>query len=201
VDIETGWQELGGGLNELLVESFWHFSNELAFIVTRGRDGATAVYPVVETVQRDHVCHIVRAPADISQRIAAQASNLARRAVEAVGGIGSFGVELFLAGSGELAVNELAPRVHNPGHYTIEACESSQFESHVRAVLGWPLGSTRMIAPAAVTVNLLGKDRAPGQPLGLDSALAVPGAHVHLYGKAMSGTGVKWAMSPRSERL
>ena len=190
-DVEAGWQTLGGGTNELLVEGFWHFSKELAVIVTRGRDGATVVYPVVETIQRNHVCHVVKAPADISPAIAARATELARRAVEAVGGIGSFGVEMFLSADGGLAINELAPRVHNSGHYTIEACECSQFENHVRAVLGWPLGSPRMISPAAVMVNLLGTKTAPGQPLGLDKALRVPGANIHAYGKAMSSAGRK----------
>ena len=88
-------------------------------------------------------------------------------------------------------MNELAPRVHNSGHYTIEACVCSQFENHVRAVLGLPLGSTRMVAPAAAMVNLLGTTHAPGRVGGLHQALAVPGAHVHLYGKAMSGAGRK----------
>ena len=98
---------------------------------------------------------------------------------------------MFLTDSGEILVNELAPRVHNSGHYTIEACVCSQFENHVRAVLGLPLGSTRMIAPAAVMVNLLGATHAPAEITGLHQALAVPGAHVHLYGKAMSGVGRK----------
>jgi 5-(carboxyamino)imidazole ribonucleotide synthase len=190
-DIPAGWRALRGDINELLVEAFWRFTKELAVIVTRGRDGETVTYPVVETVQRDHVCHVVQAPASVTPEIAARATEIALRAVTAVGAVGSFGVELFLAVTGEIAVNELAPRVHNSGHYTIEACECSQFENHVRAVLGWPLGNTRMIAPAAVMLNLLGTQRAPGRPLGLERALAVPGAHVHLYGKAMCGAGRK----------
>ncbi|MGL5016488.1 MAG: ATP-grasp domain-containing protein, partial [Luteolibacter sp.] len=123
--------------------------------------------------------------------IANRAAEVACRAVEAVGAVGSFGVEMFLTRSGEIVVNELAPRVHNSGHYTIEACACSQFENHVRAVLGLPLGSTRMRAPAAAMVNLLGNIYAPGRAGGLDQALAVPGAHLHLYGKTMSGEGRK----------
>ena len=190
-DVETGWQVLGGGKNDLFVEAFWHFSKELAVIVTRGRDGATAVYPVVETVQRDHICHVVKAPAEVSATLMARAADIAQRAIAAVGGIGSFGVEMFLAADGEIAINELAPRVHNSGHYTIEACVCSQFENHVRAVLGWPLGSTAMVAPAAVMVNLLGVSQGSGAPRGLESALAIPGAHVHVSGKAASGAGRK----------
>jgi len=190
-DIPAGWQALGGGRNDLMVEAFFPFVKELAVIVTRGRDGTTAVYPVVETVQRHHVCHLVKAPAPISDDIAKRASALAVRSVEAVGGIGSFGVEMFLSGSGELVINELAPRVHNSGHYTIEACDCSQFENHVRAVLGWPLGNPRMVAPAAVMVNLLGTENASGHPLGLEGALRSTGARLHLYGKLMSGPGRK----------
>jgi 5-(carboxyamino)imidazole ribonucleotide synthase len=149
------------------------------------------VYPVVETMQRDHICHLVKAPAGIPDELAGRAAALARRAVEVVGGVGSFGVEMFLSAAGDLAINELAPRVHNSGHYTIEACACSQFENHVRAVLGWPLGDPRMVAPAAVMVNLLGNDKSSGQPRGLDAALRVTGARVHLYGKRMSGPGRK----------
>jgi 5-(carboxyamino)imidazole ribonucleotide synthase len=190
-DAAAGWVALGGGQNELMLEAFFPFERELAVIVTRGRDGALAVYPVVETIQRQHVCHLVKAPAQIPDELARRAEDLARRAIEAVGGVGSFGVELFLTAAGELAINELAPRVHNSGHYTIEACACSQFENHVRAVLGWPLGNPRMVAPAAVMANLLGTEKAPGQPLGLPQALQTPGARVHLYGKLMSGPGRK----------
>ena len=190
-EVQSGWQALGGGVNDLFVEAFFPFVKELAVIVTRGHDGATAIYPVVETIQRNHVCHVVKAPAEISALVAKQTTDLARRAVEAVGGVGSFGVEMFLAASGEIAINELAPRVHNSGHYTIEACDCSQFENHVRAVLGWPLGNTLMLAPTAVMVNLLGTKKTSGQPRGLENVLRMMGARVHLYGKTMSGAGRK----------
>jgi len=190
-DVAAGWLALGGGKNELMVEAWFPFVKELAVIVTRGQDGATAVYPVVETIQRHHVCHVVKAPAQIADELAKRAAVLAKRAVEAVDGIGSFGVEMFLSATGELAINELAPRVHNSGHYTIEACDCSQFENHVRAVLGWPLGNPQMVTPAAVMVNLLGTEKTSGQPRGLDAALQMSGARVHLYGKLMSGLGRK----------
>jgi 5-(carboxyamino)imidazole ribonucleotide synthase len=190
-DVAAGWQRLGGGQNELMVESFFPFVKELAVIVTRGQDGALAVYPVVETIQRHHVCHVVKAPAQIPDERAKLAAALAKRAVEAVGGVGSFGVELFLSANGEMAINELAPRVHNSGHYTIEACACSQFENHVRAVLGWPLGNPLMLAPAAVMVNLLGTEKTSGQPHGLKNGLRMTGARVHIYGKRISGPGRK----------
>jgi 5-(carboxyamino)imidazole ribonucleotide synthase len=190
-DIPAGWQALGGGRNDLMVEAFFPFVKELAVIVTRGRDGATAVYPVVETIQRHHICHVVKAPAPVADDLARGAAALARKAVESVGGVGSFGVEMFLSATAEIVINELAPRVHNSGHYTIEACDCSQFENHVRAVLGWPLGNPRMVAPAAVMVNLLGRERASGQPRGLEKALRLSGVRVHVYGKMASGPGRK----------
>ncbi len=190
-DVGTGWKHLGAGSAELFVEAFCPFVKELAVIITRAQDGASAVYPVVESVQRDHICHIVMAPAPVAPEVSARAADLANRAVAAVGGLGSFGVEMFLLADGSVLINELAPRVHNSGHYTIEACECSQFENHVRAVLGWPLGSTRMIAPAAAMVNLLGVGSGSGWPTGLEHALALPGVHVHVYGKALAGKGRK----------
>jgi 5-(carboxyamino)imidazole ribonucleotide synthase len=90
-----------------------------------------------------------------------------------------------------LLINEIAPRVHNTGHYTIEACDCSQFENHVRAVLGFPLGTARMRAPAAVMVNLLGRGDGTGEPRGLAEALKVAGAHIHIYGKTRSAKGRK----------
>lgn len=190
-DLAAGWRTLGGGQNALMVESFYPFVKELAVIVTRGRDGGMAVYPTVETIQRDHVCHVVKVPAPIPDELAQRAARLAQRAVEAVGGVGSFGVEMFLSANGEIAINEIAPRVHNSGHYTIEACDCSQFENHVRAVLGWPLGNPLMLAPTAVMVNLLGQEKNSGQPCGLEQALRMKGARVHIYGKMMSGAGRK----------
>ena len=191
-DIEVAWDKLGGHRgNPLFAEQFCPFTHELAVIITRGVNGEAVTYPVVETVQRNHVCQIVRAPAPVAPEIAGRAAELACRAVAAVAAVGSFGVEMFLMADGRIFVNELAPRVHNSGHYTIEACECSQFENHLRAVLGWPLGSPAMRAPAAVMVNLLANADGPGTPQGLAEAVRVPGAHVHIYGKASSGKGRK----------
>ena len=191
-EIEIAWRKLGGHYgNPLFAEQFCPFTNELAVIVTRGVNGEIATYPVVETVQRNHICHLVRAPAPVAPEIAGRAAELARRAVAAVAAVGTFGVEMFLLGDGEILVNELAPRVHNSGHYTIEACHCSQFENHVRAVLGWPLGSPTLRMPAAAMVNLLASNDGPGTPQGLADALRVEGAHVHIYGKARSETGRK----------
>lgn len=190
-DVAPAWQKLGGETNSLFAEEFVPFQKELAVMITRARGGESVMYPVVDTEQHDHICHVVKVPAALSAADWERARDIARRAVEAVRGIGTFGVELFLARDGGILVNELAPRVHNSGHYTIEACATSQFENHVRAVLGWPLGSIAMRAPAAVMINLLGAGPGPGEPTGLREALAVPGVALHVYGKMQSARGRK----------
>ncbi len=189
--LDEAWEKLGGGENPLYVEEFCDFEQELAIIVTRSIDGSMVHYPVVETVNRDHICHVVKAPADVPDRIAAEVGSVAEKAVESINGVGSFGLETFLTRDGRVLINEIAPRVHNTGHYTIEGCLCSQFENHVRAVLGWPLGSPGMIAPAAVMVNLLGGGSGSGEPVGLRDALAVSGAFIHIYGKTRSTRGRK----------
>jgi len=190
-DIKPAWKQLDGAGNDLYIEAFCPFTMELAVIITRSRNGEMVTYPVVETIQKDHICHVVKAPAAIAREVAELAAETARRAIIEIDAIGSFGVEMFLTRNNNIILNEIAPRVHNSGHYTIEACVCSQFENHVRAILGWPLGSTSMVRPAAVMINLLGTDLGPGYPVGIDHALAVPGAHVHIYGKTMSGKGRK----------
>ena len=123
--------------------------------------------------------------------MARHAAAIARGAVEAVGGIGAFGVELFLLPDRQVCINELAPRPHNSAHYTIEACWSSQFDNHVRAVLDLPLGDPGMRAPAAAMVNLLGTRSGPMFDADLATALAEPRAFVHLYGKSENRPGRK----------
>jgi 5-(carboxyamino)imidazole ribonucleotide synthase len=183
-------EKVGGHKSGLYAERWCAFERELAVIVTRSKTGEHAVYPVVETRQRDHVCEQVIVPATVADTIAEQATHLALRAVESIDGVGSFGVEFFLLADGTILVNEIAPRVHNSGHYTIEACECSQFENHIRAIRGLPLGSAKLRAPAAM-VNLLGKASATGAPRGIADALAISGAHMHLYGKLHAVRGRK----------
>lgn len=190
-DIDAAWAKLDGDNRELYVEGFCHFTVELAVMVTRGSDGKMVNYPVVESVQKDHICHIVRAPARIDDDIANEAVVLARKAVSTIDGVGSIGVEMFLTADNHIILNEMAPRVHNSGHYTIEACECSQFENHVRAILGMPLGSTKMISAAAVMINMLGEEQGTGYPVGIEEALKVDGAHIHVYGKAVTNIGRK----------
>jgi 5-(carboxyamino)imidazole ribonucleotide synthase len=180
-----GWPE-----RQLYAEAFVQFERELASLVVRGLDGQIAEYPVVETIQDAalHVCREVLAPADVASGVAEHAASVARGAVEAVDGLGAFGVEMFLLPDGEVVVNELAPRPHNSAHYTIDACWSSQFDNHVRAVLGLSLAETGMRAPAAVMLNLLGTS---DEPVEAAAGLGTPRTFVHLYGKRENRPGRK----------
>ncbi len=191
-DVEAAWLKLEGNKGRTLyVEAFCPFQKELAVMVTRSRDGEIVTYPVVETIQKDHICHTVIAPANIPTELAAKATEFAKQAVIAVDGVGTLGVEMFLSNDNEILLNEMAPRVHNSGHYTIEACECSQFENHVRALFNWPLGSTDMRSKFAVMVNLLGDQNGSGFPTGIEQALKLPGVHIHSYGKLESKIGRK----------
>jgi 5-(carboxyamino)imidazole ribonucleotide synthase len=181
-ELAINWEGVAAGGRLLMAEAYVPFAKELAVMVVRGRDGEMRTYPVVETVQQDHICHVVRAPAPIPDDIAGHTAAIAMRAVETIEGVGVFGVELFLLEDGEVLLNEIAPRPHNSGHYTIEACATSQFENHLRAVLGLPLGQTDLRFPAAVMVNLLGK-RDGSSKDDISRALEISGAHLHIYSK------------------
>jgi len=138
---------------------------------------------VVETVQVDGICRHLVMPARVPPSVASQAVAIAESLVDAIDAVGITAVELFYTSTGEILVNEIAVRPHNSGHATIEATATSQFENHLRAVLDWPLGDTTMRSPAAAMVNVLGN--ADGSDPGdrMELALAVPGAHIHYYGK------------------
>lgn len=168
----------------LYAERFLPFQKELAVMVVRDNDGNIYNYPVVETIQRNNICVEVLAPAQISEEFTVKAVAAARDVVRRLKGSGVFGVELFLTNDGRIVVNEIAPRVHNSGHYTIEACKTSQFEQHIRAITGLPLGSCDLQVPAAVMVNILGDRDGETNPQGIDKATSYPHTYVHLYGKS-----------------
>ena len=166
----------------LVIESFVEFDAEIAVMVARSASGEVACYDPVSTVQRDGVCIEVLAPAVVPAPVRSAAMDLARSLASTFGLVGVMAVELFLVGD-DLTINELATRPHNSAHHTIEAAETSQFEQHLRAVLGWPLGPTELRTPAAVTCNILGAEDG-SNPVGrLRQALGIRGAHVHLYAK------------------
>jgi 5-(carboxyamino)imidazole ribonucleotide synthase len=169
-----------------IFEDMVDIDKELAVMAARGRDGSVAVYPVTEMVfnLEHNICDSVIAPARIDEKTAALARDMATRVVEALDGVGVFGVELFLDKQGRVLLNEAAPRPHNSGHYTMEACVTCQFEQHIRAVAGLPLGDSSLLRPA-VMVNRLGEPGSAGRPFveGFAEALRIPGLSLHLYGK------------------
>jgi 5-(carboxyamino)imidazole ribonucleotide synthase len=168
----------------MLLERELPFQAELSVIVARGVDGVSRAYPIARNVHDSGILVESSAPAGIPAEIAATAASLATDLATGMGMVGLLTAELFLMPDGSLVVNELAPRVHNSGHWTIEAAATSQFEQHVRAICGLPLGSTELRSGGAATVNLLGDgpDRA-AVVLGMDAALEIPDVHVHVYDK------------------
>lgn len=182
-----GPSELPGFMAEyrgapLVLEPRLPLEREVAVLVARRPSGQTATWPVLETVQVDGMCDEVFLPAPIDDDLAATAAQVAATVAEVTGAVGVLAIELFVS-DGRVLINEIAPRVHNSGHLTIEGTRTSQFEQHLRAVLDWPLGPTDPVAPVAVMANVVGgpdADPRDRQPLAL---ARVPEAHVHLYGK------------------
>jgi 5-(carboxyamino)imidazole ribonucleotide synthase len=174
-----------------ILEQLVEFEQELSVLVVRGADGECRTYPVVENRHEHGILRMTLAPSTVSVQVAARASDLARQAVILLNGVGVFCVELFHAVDDRLFINEIAPRPHNSGHYTLDACTVSQFEQQVRAVCGTPLGEVKQRGPAAM-VNLIGAEAqtvASGQ--GFKELLSLPGAVLHLYGKRVVRPGRK----------
>ncbi|GLT28362.1 hypothetical protein SLA2020_033020 [Shorea laevis] len=186
-ELSSAISTLGGFSHGLYVEKWAPFVKELAVIVARGRDNSIVCYPVVETIHRENICHIVKAPADVPWKIRTLATHVAYKAVSSLQGAGVFAVELFLTSDGQVLLNEVAPRPHNSGHHTIESCYTSQFEQHLRAVVGLPLGDPSMKTPSAIMYNLLGEEEGePGFILAhqlIARALGISGATAHWYDK------------------
>ena len=189
-DLRCAREAVAGYLDDgvaVLVEERVPMRRELAILVARSPFGQGAAWPVVETVQRRGICVTVVAPApDLPQQLAAEAEQLGLRIADELGVVGVLAVELFETTEGALVVNELAMRPHNSGHWTMNGSVTSQFEQHLRAVLDYPLGDTRALAPVTVMANVLG---APVTPeMGMDERVhhlmgRIPEVHVHLYGK------------------
>lgn len=168
---------------ELYSEKLVPFVKELAGVGARDAKGTIKLFPIVQTIHTDHICDLVLAPAPISDKARHNAEELTRRVLEHLKGVGVFAVEMFLLADDTVLVNEIAPRVHNSGHLTIEANQTSQFEQHIRAVMGMELGDTSMKVKAAVMKNILGDRTGVAQPSGVAEAKALPGVSVHIYGK------------------
>jgi 5-(carboxyamino)imidazole ribonucleotide synthase len=162
---------------------------EVSVVVARGADGATRTFPVSENRHRNGILDVSIVPARVSPELAAAAERAATAVAEKLAYCGVLAVEFFVTTGGALLVNEIAPRPHNSGHYTIDACATSQFEQQVRTLCGLPLGDTALLRPV-VMVNLLGEAWANGTP-AWERVFAVPGARLHLYGKHEARTGRK----------
>jgi 5-(carboxyamino)imidazole ribonucleotide synthase len=197
-DVDAAWAALGTGPEgprELVLEGWIDFDCEISVVAARGLDGATAAFAPSRNAHAHHILDVSSVPAGLPGPVLAAATDTAARILATLGVVGVACVEFFVTKDGRVLVNEIAPRTHNSGHLTIEACETSQFEQQVRAVCGLPLGSTRQVAPAAMA-NLLGDcwftsgDDRPREP-DWATALAVPGVRLHLYGKTEPRRGRK----------
>lgn len=179
-EIEPAMTKLGD--RALYVEQCLDIDREIGLMIARNQSGEIAAHPVVEMIHERDICQTVLAPARITASLQAEAQDIARQTVGYMKGAGIFGIEMFLDTSGKIWLNEIAPRPHNLGHYTIEACQTSQFEQHLRAVTNLPLRPTAMLYPAAVMINILGERTGPAQVewTGPHSAEHV---FVHIYGK------------------
>jgi 5-(carboxyamino)imidazole ribonucleotide synthase len=175
-EADAAYERLAG--RPLILEGFVPFEREVSVVVARNARGEVATFPVGENIHRENILAVTIAPARVPERTAEAARELAVRIATELGLVGVLGVEMFALPDGSLLVNELAPRPHNSGHYTMDGCVTSQFEQHIRAVCGLPLGSVELLRPT-VMVNIMGEH----YPLNVEAALADPFVKLHLYGK------------------
>jgi 5-(carboxyamino)imidazole ribonucleotide synthase len=186
-DIEPALQNLKG---QKLIEAFIPYVKEVAIMVARN-DHGMVVYPIAETIQENHICHYVLSPANIPSDVEEKIRNYAQIAMTAINARGIFAFEFFLTAKNEIYLNESAPRPHNSGHYTMNACSTSQFHNHVRSVLNLPLGDTTMTTKHCVMLNLLGTKNQIAELQPINVFMNVPNSHLHLYGKQNSKIGRK----------
>ncbi len=183
-DIEKGIRYFEG--RKCMIEKFIHFTKEVSLMVARNTRGQIASFPVVHNIHKNNILDTTIVPAGINKTVETNARSIAEKVVKSLKGVGIFGIEMFLENN-KLLINEIAPRPHNSGHYSIEACSVSQFELHIRAILGLPLVKPRLLSPAVMT-NILGIPNYSGNYsiTGIDKAFAVPGMKLHLYGKRIT---------------
>jgi len=190
-DIQTQYEALGAGVIPLMAERFCDFVKEVSVLACRGIDGNIAVYPVAENIHKESILDETIVPAILEDTSAQKAMKMAHDVMEIFEGVGMFCTEMFVDEVGDVFLNEVAPRPHNSGHYTIEATLTSQYEQHIRAISGLPLGDVSLRCPVVMR-NVLGTgDEGPTQINGLDLVYANPNVKVHLYGKACSKPGRK----------
>ena len=200
IELKTAWDRMDK--SPAIAEAFIPFERELAVIAARSESGEISIYPVVETLQANQVCRRTIAPARIDKVISRKVEAIATAIISSLDAVGVFGIEFFLTETGEISVNEIAPRTHNSGHYTIEGCQTSQFEQLLRLVSGQPLGDVSMLAPVIIMVNLLGFEEAnwsniensiDNSPYAnkLKEIASCPDTHIHWYNKTSSSVGRK----------
>jgi 5-(carboxyamino)imidazole ribonucleotide synthase len=182
-DLDAAWRDVGGAPS--ILEAFVPFVREVSVVAARSRDGAIECFDATENEHRDHILRISRVPATLSDAAAQEARKIAETIAQKFGYVGVLAVEMFVRKDGGLLVNEIAPRVHNSGHWTIDGASVSQFEQHIRAVAGWPLAKPLRRGRVEM-INLIGNDIE-----GYREWLKVPGAAVHIYGKAEVRAGRK----------
>lgn len=178
--------------NQIMVEKFIPFTKEISIMVARNPSGEIASFPVAENIHKNNILDTSMVPARINQETEQKARRVAEMTMQVLKGSGIFGIEMFVTKDGEVLINEIAPRPHNSGHYTNEACSVSQFEQHLRAVLDLPLIKPELLCPA-VMINLLGEEDLNGSYVinGLKQVLSVPGVKLYVYGKKTSKPGRK----------
>lgn len=186
-DVANAVQTLGN--RPCILETTISFEREISVILARDMSGTIRFYPIAENDHRGHILHLTRVPARIDAQIARDAERIAAAVADAFDYVGVMAVEMFAMPDGALLVNEIAPRVHNSGHYTLGACVTSQFEQHLRAICGLPLGDTTLLHPA-VMVNLLGEDWLD-ERRAIERAAALSNVKLHLYGKERAEKGRK----------
>ncbi|MFB4165442.1 5-(carboxyamino)imidazole ribonucleotide synthase [Alteribacillus sp. JSM 102045] len=187
MNAEEAFDTLNGNEKDLVLEAWVPFEKEISVIVTRSTTGEVSTFPVGENIHQNNILHQTIVPARINSDTEKKARNIAYELAEILELKGTLAVEMFVLDDGDIYVNELAPRPHNSGHYTIEACETSQFEQHIRAICGWPLGSTNLLKPVVMT-NLLGQ-HIPFVYDNVDSFTET--GHLHVYGKDEAKYGRK----------
>ncbi len=178
--------------NDLMVERFVPFTKEISIMVARNPSGEVESFPVAENIHKDGILDTTIVPARINEEVKLKAKRMAETTMEVLKGAGIFGIEMFVTNKRDVLINEIAPRPHNSGHYTNEACSISQFEQHLRAVLDLPLSKPELLCPA-VMVNILGNEHSTGSYVieGLRGLFSVPGVKLYVYGKKTSKPGRK----------
>lgn len=188
--VVSAYEILGSNQIPLMVEEFLPFEKEVSVLVCQSENGQVIVFPVAENVHKNSILDETTVPADISDKITKNVMELARETTKVFKAIGMLCIELFIMKDGSILINELAPRPHNSGHYTIEGCYSSQYENHIRAVLGLPLGNPNLIRPTAMK-NIIGSVNGEACVQGIQKAYQYPDVQVHIYGKKQVAIGRK----------